>query len=157
MESIKERSIKINFNTQHNQFYICDKNSPMATDGDFWSEIAFKRRLAKESGLLGIRTACYGPVKGEIDFMKTNPSVVDLSKFDHVVEGDIFINSGILQIKDCPNGAVEFEKNVTPGNYRVRIYSMNIASVKDDEGNDFYRIEVWKDKPQGEILLKEYE
>ncbi|PIQ22148.1 MAG: hypothetical protein COW65_04855 [Cytophagales bacterium CG18_big_fil_WC_8_21_14_2_50_42_9] len=128
----------------------------MLTDGEFWTDEALKNRLAKDNGVLGIGTECYGPIKGEIEFLKEAPTMVDLSKIDHVVEGDLNINSGIIQIQDCPSGHVEFEKQITPGNYRIRVYSSNLASVDGDEGNDYYRIEVWSDNPQDSKLLKEY-
>ncbi|PSR55720.1 hypothetical protein AHMF7605_20535 [Adhaeribacter arboris] len=128
----------------------------MATEGEFWHEEAHRIRLAKEIGVLGVRTECYGPVKGEIDFLIKAPNNVDFTKFDHVVEGDLNVTSGILQIQDCPNGTVEFEKQITPENYRIRVYSSNLASVEGDEGNDFYRIEVWGSNPLGSKLLKEY-
>lgn len=128
----------------------------MATADEFWTDEAYRIRLANEIGILGVRTECYGPVKGEIDFLLKAPDNVDLTKYDHVVEGDLNIISGILQIQDCPNGAVEFEQQIPPGNYRIRVYSSNLASVEGDEGNDYYRIEVWASNTLGNKLLKEY-
>ena len=149
---------KLDFYTSHRQFYIIDKNpaGSTATD-DFWSDEASNRRLAVVDGILGVGTECYGPVKGEIIFLRSSPAVEDFAKYDHVVEGDLQIKSGILQIIDCPNGAVEFEKKTRPGNYRIRIYSMNLDSVNGaDEGDDYYRIEVWEGVPEGVKLFKEY-
>ncbi|MFC6998381.1 hypothetical protein [Rufibacter roseus] len=51
---------------------------------------------------------------------------------------------------------MEFEKELPLGNYRVRIYSINLGSVDVDEGDDYYRIEVWRGQPLGKKLLKEY-
>lgn len=149
---------KLDFYTSHRQFYIYDKGSPMSTDSDeFWSDTAFSNRLAAEDGILGVGTECYGPVKGEIEFLNSSPGAEDFAKYDHVVEGDLQVKSGVLQIIDCPTGAVEFEKMLSPGNYRVRIYSMNLDSVNgEDEGDDYYRIEVWEGVPEGVKLYKEY-
>ncbi|PTX12283.1 hypothetical protein C8N40_11481 [Pontibacter mucosus] len=149
---------KLNFYTSHRQFYIIDKNPTGSTStDDFWSDAASIRRLAVESGILGVGTECYGPVKGEIEFLNHSQKAEDFAKYDHVVEGDLQVNSGVLQIIDCPTGAVEFEKIVNPGNYRVRIYSMNLDSVNgEDEGDDYYRIEVWQGEPEGVKLYKEY-
>jgi hypothetical protein len=147
---------KIDFQTQYMQFYICDRNSSMALDDEFWNEEAYRMRLANAPGILGVGTECYGPVKGEIEFLLTEPNTIDLNNYDHVVEGDLEIKSGVLQIQDCPNGAVEFEKQINPGHYRVRVYSSNLASVEGDEGEDYYRVEVWGSDPIGKNLLKEY-
>jgi hypothetical protein len=43
---------------------------------------------------------------------------------------------------DCLNRVVELEIKVKPGNYRVRVYSSNLASVVDEDGDDFYKIEI---------------
>jgi len=156
MTTILKEKTELSFYTQYSQFYICDKTADMDKTDEFWSDEAFAMRLADHSGVLGIGTECYGPVKGEINFLGQSPQTVEFSDFDHVVEGDLEISSGILQIQDCPNGAVEFEKELPLGNYRVRIYSINLGSVDGDEGDDYYRIEVWRGQPLGKRLLKEY-
>jgi hypothetical protein len=81
---------------------------------------------------------------------------VDYSQYDHIVEGGLNINSGILQVLDCPNSHVELEVKVTPGSYRVRIYSSNLASVEGDAGDDYYLIEIWPDIYQVRTVLKQY-
>ncbi|QHL87551.1 hypothetical protein GU926_08910 [Nibribacter ruber] len=156
MISTSEDVSKISFNTSYNQFYICDKESPLKTGDDFWNETAFRIRLAKDVGVLGVGTECYGPAKGEIAFLQQPPFANNLDRYDHVVEGDLMVTSKTLQLRDCPNGHVEFEKELKPGNYRVRVSSMNLASVEGDEGDDYYRIEIWEGEPEGEKLLKEY-
>ncbi|TPE42116.1 hypothetical protein [Pontibacter mangrovi] len=149
---------KLDFYTPYRQFYIIDRNPSGSTDSEnFWTDAASNRRLAVEDGVLGVGTECYGPVEGEIEFLNISPNVNDFAKYDHVVEGDLEVRSGVLQIIDCPTGAVKFEKIVKPGNYRVRVYSINLDSVdSEDEGDDYYRIEVWQGKPEGVKLYKEY-
>ena len=149
---------KLDFYTSYRQFSLIDKNSPGAIDSDqFWTEEAFQRRLAIEDGILGVGTECYGPVKGEIEFLDTPPREREFDKYDHVVEGDLQVKSGVLQIIDCPTSTVEFERAIEPGNYRVRVYSMNLDSVNgEDEGDDYYRLEIWKGIPEGVKLYKEY-
>ena len=156
--NMKEGATKLDFYTEYRQFYISDKAPSGTTASDnFWTEETFTRRLAVEDGILGVGTECYGPVKGEIELLNTSPGDDSFDTYDHVVEGDLLVKSGVLQIISCPTGAVEFEKAVEPGNYRVRIYSMNLDSVNgEDEGEDYYRIEVWKGIPKGVKLHKEY-
>ena len=148
---------KLNFYTQYNQFYIADKSSPKNTGSrDFWTDEAYETRLAMGEGVLGVGTECYGPVKGELDILDTCIAEIDSSRFDHIVEGGLDLSSGLLQVLDCPNTSVELEVNIKPGKYRVRIYSSNLASVHGDEGDDYYRIEIWPDNNMKRNLLKKY-
>ena len=152
------KTFQIDFYTQYNQFYICDKDSPLLTDSDnFWTDDAFAERLAIEDGVLGVGTECYGPVKAEMILLGSENSARDMSEFDHIVEGSLVIKSGILQIKDCPNSSIELEVKVESGCYRVRIYSSNLDSVDGDEGNDHYTIEIWKAEKAGRKVIKRYE
>jgi hypothetical protein len=61
-------------------------------------------------------------------------------------------------VLDCPNNSLELEVNVSPGNYRVRIYSSNLSSVvdEDEDGDDTYKIEVWQDDNMERKVLKRY-
>lgn len=97
----------LNFYTSHNQFYIFDKGSEGDTASDnFWTAEAFDDRLAIEDGVLGVSTECYGPIKGELELVDTKNTSLDLSDFDHVVEGGLVVKSGIIQILYCPTSAV---------------------------------------------------
>jgi hypothetical protein len=51
---------------------------------------------------------------------------------------------------------VELEMIVKPGAYRVRVYSSNLVSVEGDEGDDYYKIEVWPDVQMERKVLKQY-
>jgi hypothetical protein len=124
--------------------------------GEFWTDEAFDDRLAKEFGVIGVGTECYGPVKGELVLLDKENTDLDLKLYDHIVEAGLRIDSGIIQIKDCPNSSVELEINVKPDSYRFRIYSSNLSSVDGDEGDDFYRIEVWKDLNLDKKVIKRY-
>jgi hypothetical protein len=147
----------LEFYTSHSQFYIHDKGSPLNTGSrDFWSEGAFNDRLALEKGVLGVGTECYGPIKAELILLDTLNSSMNLFDYDHVVEGGIEIISGVIQILDCPTSNVELEVQVNPGSYRARIYSSNLASVDGDEGDDFYKIEIWPDSNTARKVLKQY-
>lgn len=152
----------INFETQHNQFYLADTKSPKRTDEiSFWSAEAYEDRLAMGSGIVGVGTECYGNIKGEIEILDTPNTNIDYSKYDHIVEGGINIQSGELQILDCPNSNIELSLKVDPGKYRVRIYSSNLTSVKETDlssntDNDYYRIEIWKSDNLDRKVLKQY-
>lgn len=156
---------KFSFETQYHQFYIEDKNDEgkgNAGSPEFWSEDAFNSRFAMTNGIIGVSTQSYGNIKGEIEVLEKPNTNIDLKKFDHIVEGGLNLKSGELQIIDCPNSNLEFSMKVEPGNYKVRVYSSNLASVKEpdlpsDTDNDYYRIELWKSDDMERKVLKQYE
>ena len=147
----------IDFYTSYSQFYITDKDSEGATNSDkVWTTEAFNERLAIEDGILGVGTECYGPVKGEVHLLTSPNNQEVLDEYDHIVEAGINIKSGIIQILNCPDSNIELEINIEPGIYRVRVYSSNLASVEGDEGDDYYKIEIWPDVEMGRKVLKQY-
>lgn len=147
----------LDFYTSHHQFYLCDKASSGNTGSDgFWTEDAYNDRLAIEDGILGVGTECYGPIKGEVIILTEKKELIDFDLYDHIVEGGIEIKSGTIQILDCPSSEIQLELSVKPGFYRTRIYSINLASVDGDEGEDFYKIEIWPDLEMDRKVLKRY-
>jgi hypothetical protein len=152
-----EANFKFAFYTQYNQFYIADKFSPKKTDDEsFWSSLAYNDRLAIGDGILGIGTECYGPINGELNILSKANTNFNPNKFDHIVEGGVESKSGKIEILDCPNSKVELAIKVAPGNYLVRIYSSNLRSVKGDEGDDYYKIEIWPDNNLQRKVIKRY-
>lgn len=148
---------KFNFSSSHHQFYICDKASPMRTgDDDFWTDEAFDAKLAVGEGILGVETASYSHCKGELIVLDRKHEKIDFTQYDHVVEAGLQVSSGILRILDCTGSEVQLQINMEPGAYRARIYSLNFASVVEDDGDDFYRIEVWPSKVAERTVLKHF-
>lgn len=147
----------LDFYTQYSQFYIADKLSPHETSGDFWDKAAYEDRLAIGTGIVGVGTECYGPVKGELHVLPSSTSEDELEAYDHVVEGPLTIMSGVLQVLDCPNSNVELQITLPAKDYAVRVYSSNLASVEGDEGDDFYKIEIWPCERIQRRVLKRYQ
>ncbi len=148
---------KLKFDTSHHQIYIKDKESSQDLgDNNFWTGDATYSRLAVGDGILGVGLECYGPFKGEITLLDNKNNNIEYNQYDHIVEGGIDMKSGTLQILDCPHSNVEFEIKINPGKYRARIYSLNLASVLDDSGDDYYKIEMWPDTPMERAVLKQY-
>ncbi|MDB5148578.1 MAG: hypothetical protein JWQ57_2598 [Mucilaginibacter sp.] len=156
---------QLDFDTSYSQFYVYDKDSQDQRDSvNFWTHEAYEDRLAIEDGVLGIGTECYGHVKAELEILESANNLMDFADFDHIVEAGIEIKSGILQILECPNSIVQIELPVAPGNYKVRIYSSNLDSVygdkgdnyDDENGDDYYRIEIWPDERAERNVLKRY-
>jgi hypothetical protein len=147
----------LNFRTSHGQFYVYDKSSDGDTSADgFWSEDAFSDRLAVWNGILAVFTECYELVKGELHLLSEPRNYINLDQYDHIVEAGLEVKSGTIQILDCPNSSVELEIKVIPGRYRVRVYSINLASVVNDDGDDFYKIEIWPCIAMERKVLKRY-
>lgn len=146
-----------NFYTEYHQFYISDAKSLKETNAkSFWSKEACEDRIAHMRDIVGIQTASYGNIKGELEILDREKAIVDIDLYDHIVEVSIEINSGSLQILDCPSSNIEKEIKLIPGIYRMRVYSKNLETL-DNEGSDFYRIELWIDKKQEEkTILKRY-
>lgn len=153
---------KFNFYTEYNQFYLEDKEKKENTNsGDFWSDEAFNAKLAMVYGIVAIGTHSYGNIKGEIEILDKPVENIDYKLYDHIVEGGINVESGELQILNCPDGHLELSLNLAPGKYRVRVYGSNFDSVKEpdlanDTDNDFYKIEIWKSDDMGRKVLKQY-
>jgi hypothetical protein len=134
----------LNFYTQYHQFYLSDELSPGKTNSkSFWTKDAYNDRLAMEDGIVGIGTECYGPVKGELEILENENTNFDSTTYDHIVEGALEMTSNTLIVTDCPNPGAILKINIKPGKYRVRVYSSNLDSVEGDDGDDYYRIEVW--------------
>ena len=151
----QETKIKFEFDTSFHQFYISDKDSPKATDsGNFWTEQALREKLAIGKGILGVSTASYGPIKGEMSVYEKPPKERDFSNYDHIVEAGIEVHSGILQIADSPNFHVEREIEVQPGSYRIRVYFSDLDIQDEDEGGDYYSIEIWRSEETDKTILK---
>lgn len=152
--------MKLNFafDTNYGQFYIADSLSSKETGRTaFWTPEAYDDRLAMADGIVGIGTECYGPVKGEVEILESENKNFDIANFDHIVEGEINMESGSLEILDCPTSTVQLSMQLNPGRYGVRIYSSNLNSVEGGEmGDDYYRIELWPDNNPFRKVLKQY-
>lgn len=148
----------LEFDTDYGQFYLYDKSSPRNTDGkEFWSDQAFGDRLAVEEGILGIFIGRqYGTIKCDLEILNSKNLNRDFINFDHVVEASIKMQTGVLQIMDCPYSTIELETNVDIGEYRVRVYSSNLASSYDENPVDSYKIEMWKEDFSERNVLKRY-
>lgn len=158
--TMEKRNFK--FYTEYGQFYIQDKESTGNSGSpNFWTDKAFIERLALEDGLIGVGTQSWGNIKGEIEILKSPNNNSDFSRYDHIVEGGINIKSGVLQILNCPDYNLEVSIKLEPGKYRARVYSSNLASVKEsdlanDTDDDYYRIEIWPSDDMERKVLKQY-
>ncbi len=147
--NLKEEQKKIiehhhlSFFTEYYQFYILDSETQAQTDApDFWNDQAGQRKLAISEGLLGVTVAKYAEIKVEIRVLSAEPT--EDTEADHIVETSLNLPSGLLQVKDCTNYDTMLELNLEKRPYRIRISSFKLWTVKGDEGDDYYVVEIWK-------------
>ncbi len=150
-----------NFYTEYNQFYISSDNGKFLSSEILTDKTSYTTRLSLENNALVIFTQSYGDIEGEIEVLSKPSTKIDYNKYDHIVEGGINIQSGELQILNCPDSNKELSLKVPPGKYRARIYSSNLDSVKEtdlanDTDDDYYRIELWKSDDMERKVLKQY-
>jgi hypothetical protein len=152
---MKQETTQLKFFTEYYQFYVQDAETKATTDApDFWNDEAGKNKIAYGIGLLGITVAKYAEIKVEVCICESAPELD--AKADHIVDAPLPLPSGKLQILCCTNFDIQCEKILEMCNYIVRASSYNLASVKQDEGDDFYKIEIWKADLDVVTIQKEY-
>lgn len=149
---------ELKFTTDYGQFYISDKNAKGNTGSEsFWTDEAFADKLAIEDGIIGVGIANdEGIVNCEFEILDSESLIKDFAEFDHIVEASINIHSGNLQVLDCPNSEIEIETEIENGEYRIRVYSLNLETAFNENPNDCYKIEMWKEVYSTRNVLKRY-
>ncbi len=144
---------KLDFHTSNNQFYISSDIN--ATVGR-WSEASYNDRMVAFNNIIVVFTESYGHIKGELNVLNSANTDTDYYVYDHIVEGGLKVESGIIQFLDCPFSAVQLEILLKPGNYKVRVYFLNMVGYDSDEeeSDDFYKIEIWPDSNLASQVLK---
>jgi hypothetical protein len=146
---------QLKFSSEYYQFYILDSQSEGKIDApDFWNDEAGIRKLAIGEGILGVTIATYGNVNAELKILDEKP--IENKKASHIIEASLKIPSGKFQIKDCTGYETQLEINLDKTDYRIRVSSFGLETVVDDEGDDYYEIEIWKSKFTAPKLIKKY-
>lgn len=141
----------------YNQFYLECESSLHQTDLVWDAEnIAFNRMLGVGEKLIAIGTARYRTVPVTIEFHDSSPNL-ELEKYSRVNEASLEVTSNKLILSGCTEYLPDAARiDVEPANYRVRILYGNAEIVTDeDEGDDFYFLQLWKDEILREVgMLK---
>ena len=149
------------FRNFYNQFFIDDgENSEMDLTPYIWNEADLKIRLYSIPGELSFFTQSYGDVNGNFIFLEKEPENLNLIEYDHIVEGNIEIKSGRINIVSW-GGNIEKSCKVENGIYRIRILGSNFKSViesdvPNESDDDFYEIQIWKSDEKGIKVIKQY-
>lgn len=127
---------------------------PSSYISGMWTRAAFHDRYAEREGAVGLRTGSYGFVEVEIQILGVRAEV-RLEDWDHVTEGNLQIETGIVQLVNCI-GSEAARIAVDATHYRVRCCHANLAAASDSGGNcgDWYRVELWPGSPGPIQILK---
>lgn len=158
-ESKFKMKYTFSFRTFYNTFFITsDNGAVIITNWAIDQKEGYNDRLLQSKNLLAVRTESYGLIKGEINVLESENKKASFYKYDHIVEAGIKVESGSLQILECPSSAINLDIKVKPGIYRVRVYFSNMVGYDSDEDkeDDYYKIEVWPDSNMERKVLKRY-
>jgi hypothetical protein len=64
--------------------------------------------------------------------------------------------SGVLEVQSCTDSETQLTLNLDKDTYRVRVTSHRLYTVVGDVGEDFYEVEIWKERFAKPKILREY-
>ena len=137
------------------QFYLQDE-SANGDLSDAWDPEAMANCVALAPGTVGIGTVRNMDVPVTVEVSATEPSL-NLDSWDHVVECDIEVPSGKVVVAGCTDYFPDAARiSLEPGQYRARVSFGGLSSLSADglQGDDHYRVELWKGAPAGLQVLK---
>ena len=82
----------------------------------------------------------------------------DLAEWDHVTECSIDVPSGRLAILGCTDYLPDAARIQIPaGCYRVRVLHGGLGTLSEDglEGDDHYKVVLWRGSPQDVTVVKQ--
>lgn len=144
---------QLEFISFYNQFYLCDSLSGLQTDNNFWTEEAYLSRLAVLDDIIGVSTSNEELARVKLFTMTKYEPEKLVEGCDHIVEASMQINSGVLQLRACPDSRLELAVNVPAGVYGVRVCSFYLA----DDSKDRYEIFCWPDKMRERVVLLQWD
>jgi hypothetical protein len=138
------------------QFYLWDREMTPEAPTDYSDEDT-KRRIKTGPNVVVVQPARNMNVPVELEVLDAAPSY-DLADWDHVAEASLELPSGKLQIHECTGGPID-DIDVAPGTYRVRAYYGRLDDLSPNglDGNDHYRIALWRAPLASICVLKQHE
>jgi hypothetical protein len=138
------------------QFYLQDEDA----EGDLsesWTPEAMGRLLALAPGIIGVGTVRDMDVPVTVEISDLPPDE-DIKIWDQVSECTLEVSSGRLVIAGCTDYYPDAARiELLPGTYRARIYYGNLDSLSANglEGEDHYKIFLWKAAPSLPKIVKQ--
>lgn len=150
-------SYSLNLFADYHQFYLQDEQAETDTPAD-WGEQLTTHMIAVDPGIVGIGTARNMTVPVRVDLLVTRPDD-DFDGWDHVAEASLEVPSGQIVIAGCTDYFPEAKRlPVSPGSYRVRVYSGGLNTLSEDglDGEDHYQVVLWPEKYRAPEVLKKW-
>jgi hypothetical protein len=152
---MQPQDYKFNLFADYFQIYIQDEKSDWDLSQS-WTEQSVRDLIAVAPGTVGIGTVRNMTVPVVVEIHDSKPKE-DESNWQHITECAITIPSGSLVIAGCSDYFPDAPRiKVKPDTYRVRVYYNGLDSISDDglDGNDFYKITLWRGKPIEPKVIK---
>jgi hypothetical protein len=138
------------------QFYLQDESA----EGDLsasWTQEAVDRLLAVAPGTIGVGTVRNMTVPVVVEVADTQPDE-DMTEWDQVNECSLEVQSGRIVIAGCTDYFPDAARiEVSPGPYRARLYYGSLDALSKDglDGDDHYKIVLWRGMPEPLRVLKQ--
>lgn len=141
---------------EHFQFYVQDKNTDNSLS-IYWDEESREDLFAYTDEIIGVATVRNMEVPVEIAVIDKEPKDENLDEWDHVVQTELSVPSGqILVTGPTSDETDSLTIEVSPGVYGLRAYYGMLEEVDAEgfEGDDFYKIALWKadDQTESKVL-----
>jgi hypothetical protein len=139
------------------QLYLQDEEE-VSDQPDDWGKQLVTNMIAVAPGIIGIGTARNMTVPVHVDLLDRHPDD-DFDSWDHVTEASLDVPSGQMVIAGCSDYFPDAPRiSVTPGSYRVRIYSRGLGSISENglEGDDQYHMVIWSEEHSSPKFLKKW-
>jgi hypothetical protein len=160
-EVLPERTYDMTMFAEHYQFYLFDESADPGEQTIYWDEDSRNAMMLVTDKLIGVGTVRHLDVPIRVDIYPEEPAEENLDIWDHVTECSIEIPTGKLVISGPTEDYYAAQKlEVEPGVYAVRLCYGSLAEVDAEgfEGDDFYRIALWKsDSPPPPRILKQWD
>jgi hypothetical protein len=146
---------EVELDVDYGQFYLWDPATCFEPPFD-WTAADVDGGLKAAPHLLAVAPVRDGPIPLVVELHDEAPAL-DLSGWDHAVEGSLEVVSGRLELCECL-GVRRWEFAVRPGWYRVRALFGNLATVfvEDEPEADRYLLAIWASPPAGVEVLKQF-
>lgn len=139
----------------YHQFYVWDSGVQPDAPVDY-TETDMRRRVKVAPSVLVVLPIRNMTVPVVLSIHESDPGH-EPSTSDHIVECDLELPSGQLQVEECC-GEVKLATNLAPGVYAVRVRFENLDSLSDDalDGGDRYLIDLWPGPPRELRVTKQH-
>lgn len=151
---MKRHEVKVA--VDYHQFYVWDAGVEPQAPEEYTDEDV--RRLVKVSPhVVVVQPVRDGSVPVQLEIHESDPSV-ESDDWQHIVECTLDLPTGKLQVHECTGGPV-LDVEVQPGVYNVRVLITGLDSLSEDgfDGDDVYRVILWRGEPRLLRVVKQWE